>query len=144
VDGRGLIGSWFRFLWNLVRSSIEMSTKADGVVDLMVGLFVLAIVATIVVLPLLIITFFWIISRFVQMLRSVPSTIPTAGWQPTHSAPAGGMRAWASPDSSTPPVTSLNERLDLTVDRRSGDWALVRASNGWSGWVDARRLVPRS
>jgi len=35
------------------------------------------------------------------------------------------------------------ERVELVVDQHSGDWALVRAVNGWTGWVDYRRLIPR-
>jgi len=25
----------------------------------------------------------------------------------------------------------------------AGDWALVGAANGWTGWVDGRLLVPK-
>jgi hypothetical protein len=39
---------------------------------------------------------------------------------------------------------NLGGRLELVVIERAGDWARVGASNGWSGWVDGRRLVPRS
>jgi len=28
----------------------------------------------------------------------------------------------------------------VAVVERKGDWARVTASNGWSGWVDGRRL----
>jgi hypothetical protein len=51
------------------------------------------------------------------------------------------MPAWPAPDPSVPPGVTLAERLDLRVVERAGDWAHVVASNGWSGWVDARRLV---
>lgn len=60
----------------------------------------------------------------------------------THRVPAGGMPAWAAPDPSRPPVVNLAANLDLRVAERAGDWARVVASNGWSGWVDARRLLP--
>jgi len=65
------------------------------------------------------------------------------GWPWTHLVPAGGIPAWAAPDPSRPPVVNLAERVQLVIDQRAGDWALVRAQNGWSGWVDGRRLVPR-
>jgi hypothetical protein len=68
---------------------------------------------------------------------------PAPEWPWTHLVPAGGIPAWAAPDPSRPPVVNLAERVQLVVDQRAGDWALVRAQNGWSGWVDARRLVPR-
>jgi SH3-like domain-containing protein len=37
----------------------------------------------------------------------------------------------------------LNAGLELQLLQQVGDWAQVRASNGWTGWVDARRLLPR-
>jgi hypothetical protein len=40
-------------------------------------------------------------------------------------------------------TTPLAGGLDLQVIQRVGDWARVVAVNGWSGWVDARLLVPR-
>jgi hypothetical protein len=64
-------------------------------------------------------------------------------WAPTHLVPPGGMAAWDAPDPSRPPIYNLPERLELVVDSRSGAWALVRAVNGWRGWVDGRRLVGR-
>jgi uncharacterized protein with WD repeat len=69
-----------------------------------------------------------------------PLSPPT--WSPTHAVPAGGIPAWVSPDPSLPPVVSLAEGLDLVVEGTYGDWALVRAVNGWAGWVDGRRLIP--
>jgi hypothetical protein len=54
------------------------------------------------------------------------------------------MAAWAAPDPSRPPVVNLSERLELVVESRAGAWALVRAVNGWRGWVDGRRLIDRS
>lgn len=64
-------------------------------------------------------------------------------WIPTHVVPAGGMAAWAAPDPTQAPVVTLAERLELAVDERAGDWARVRAVNGWTGWVDGRLLVAR-
>jgi hypothetical protein len=66
-----------------------------------------------------------------------------AAWLPTHSVPSGGMAAWDSPDASRQPVVPLMPGLDVVVEQRSGDWALVRDANGWTGWVDARALVAR-
>ena len=64
-------------------------------------------------------------------------------WAPTHLVPPGGMAAWDAPDPSRPPIYNLPERLELIVESRAGAWALVRAVNGWRGWVDGRRLVDR-
>ena len=32
---------------------------------------------------------------------------------------------------------------DKVLPRSAEYWAQVRAVNGWTGWVDARRLLPR-
>ena len=61
---------------------------------------------------------------------------------PTHEVPAGGMSAWAHPDPSLQPAARLEARVQLRVDETRGAWARVTGSNGWTGWVDARRLAP--
>ena len=68
---------------------------------------------------------------------------PPPAWRPTHLVPAGGMAAWAAPDPAHAPMVSLGGLLELVVVERAGDWARVVAVNGWSGWVDGRRLIPR-
>jgi RsiW-degrading membrane proteinase PrsW (M82 family) len=73
-----------------------------------------------------------------------PLTAPLpAAWAPTHLAPPDGLQSWDQPDGSRP-MTPLAPGLDLLVVQRIGDWAQVRAVNGWSGWVDARRLLPKA
>jgi hypothetical protein len=72
-----------------------------------------------------------------------PPTAPATAWAPTHRAPPDGLQSWDQPDASRP-MTPLAAGLDLVIVQRIGDWAQVRAVNGWSGWVDARRLVARS
>jgi RsiW-degrading membrane proteinase PrsW (M82 family) len=72
-----------------------------------------------------------------------PLPPPLPGWAPTHRAPDEGMAAWAAPDPTRAPMVSLGGRLELIVVDRAGDWARVVAVNGWTGWVDGRRLVPR-
>jgi hypothetical protein len=62
-------------------------------------------------------------------------------WSPTHFVPMGGLPAWDYPDPNRPPIAVLNARLGLVVEAVAGDWALVRAVNGWRGWVDGRRLT---
>ena len=73
---------------------------------------------------------------------AAPPPAPS-GWAPTHLVPPGGMAAWDAPDPSRPAMLHLPERLELVVDSRAGAWALVRAINGWRGWVDGRRLIDR-
>jgi RsiW-degrading membrane proteinase PrsW (M82 family) len=62
---------------------------------------------------------------------------------PTHSAPAQGLASWQIPDPAGP-QTLLAGNLDLEIVARVADWAQVRASNGWTGWVDGRRLVSKA
>ncbi len=56
--------------------------------------------------------------------------------------PAGGLDAWAQPDPTQAPVARLDPGLAVWPVERRGDWTQVRCSNGWSGWIDGRRLTP--
>ena len=71
-------------------------------------------------------------------VRAQPRVVP---WSPSASVPAGGMMAWASPDPATPSVAALDAGLPLMMEATLDDWAQVRATNGWRGWVDGRLLV---
>lgn len=62
-------------------------------------------------------------------------------WVATHAVPPGGMSAWAEPNPEIQPSAQLEARVRVSVSERRGDWARVVGSNGWTGWVDARRLV---
>ncbi len=64
-------------------------------------------------------------------------------WTPNARVPAAGMPAWDYPDPSRQPVVTLAPGLDLLVAEQAGDWVRVVAVNGWTGWVDGRRLLPR-
>jgi RsiW-degrading membrane proteinase PrsW (M82 family) len=68
---------------------------------------------------------------------------PTAAWRPTHLVPPGGMAAYGAPNPASRPIANLPERLELVVETRAADWAMVRAVNGWRGWVDGRLLLFR-
>jgi len=74
---------------------------------------------------------------------ATPLTPPTApaglGWRPTHRVPQGGLQSYVTPGGA--PSTALDGGLPVQVVERLGDWAHVVAWTGWSGWVDARRLV---
>jgi hypothetical protein len=61
--------------------------------------------------------------------------------RPTQIVPPEGLPYWSAPDPSLPPLGTLAANLQVTLENRAGDWAQVKASNGWHGWVDARRLV---
>ncbi|MBM4409442.1 MAG: PrsW family intramembrane metalloprotease [Chloroflexi bacterium] len=71
---------------------------------------------------------------------AVPPAPAPPAWAPTHLAPPDGLQSWDQPDASRP-MTLLAAGLPLVVVQRVGDWAQVRAVNGWTGWVDGRRLV---
>jgi hypothetical protein len=65
----------------------------------------------------------------------------TPGFTPTHVVPNGGLQAWATPDPSQPAVATIEARVEVIVREERGAWAEVLCSNGWSAWVDGRRLV---
>ncbi len=67
---------------------------------------------------------------------------PPAAFAPTHRVPAEGLASWALPNPAGT-GTALSGGLELQLVAWVGDWAQVRASNGWMGWVDARRLIAR-
>ena len=68
------------------------------------------------------------------------SASPT-DFTPTHVVPSGGLQAWASPDPSQPVVATIEARVEVVVREERGAWAEVVCNNGWSAWVDGRRLV---
>jgi len=77
-----------------------------------------------------------------QMQTQPAAQSPAAPtWSPTHFVPMGGLPAWDYPDPNRRPIAVLNARLGLVLEAVAGDWALVRAVNGWRGWVDGRRLT---
>ncbi|WP_062990197.1 SH3 domain-containing protein [Nocardia anaemiae] len=66
----------------------------------------------------------------------------TPAFHPTHQVPANGMPAWATPDSTRPPVARIDPRVELQILERSGDWAHIACNNGWTAWVDGRAIEP--
>ncbi|MCQ0021562.1 hypothetical protein M4914_00265, partial [Streptomyces somaliensis DSM 40738] len=50
------------------------------------------------------------------------------------------MPAWETPGTARPTVP-LDPFLPVRLLERTGDWARVLCSNGWSAWVDGRLLV---
>jgi hypothetical protein len=61
---------------------------------------------------------------------------------PTHRVPQDGLRAYTDADASAAPAATLDPGLEVQVLTRWGDWAYIRCTNGWSAWVDGRRLHP--
>ncbi|MGH2712107.1 MAG: DUF2510 domain-containing protein [Actinomycetota bacterium] len=62
-------------------------------------------------------------------------------WTASHRAPDEGLSVWDQPDPSIDAREEIGGGVELQVTQVSGDWALVKAENQWSGWVDARLLV---
>jgi hypothetical protein len=81
-----------------------------------------------------------------QALAATPASAATVPDQTqagaTSVVPPEGLSAWAAPDPAAAPIATLEAGLQLQVVERAGDWAKVLASNGWTGWVDARLLLP--
>lgn len=71
-----------------------------------------------------------------------PPAVGAPGWAPTHAVPVSGVWAWDMPDPSRPPMVSLAPGVQLSIIEQQGAWARVLGSNGWTGWVDGRLLVP--
>lgn len=61
-------------------------------------------------------------------------------FRPTHVVPRHGMPAWEEPDPSRP-TADLDPLLPVQLTESRGDWGHVLCSNGWSAWVDGRRLL---
>lgn len=75
-----------------------------------------------------------------------PSVVAAAppiaeAWVPSHRVAGASQTAWAVPDPRYPPMATLAGGVDLRLVEQTGEWARVVASNGWTGWVDARLLV---
>ncbi len=71
-------------------------------------------------------------------LPSVPAS--QAPWTPTHRVPSTGMACYAAPDPATASGVRLDPWLDVQVIESRQGWSQVRCSNGWTTWVDGRRL----
>ncbi len=61
-------------------------------------------------------------------------------WTATHRVPSGGIPTWAAPDPTAEPGPNLDPGLEVQVVEDRGDWSRVVCDNGWSCWVDRRRL----
>lgn len=65
-------------------------------------------------------------------------------WQATHGVPVGGLDAYELPDPALAPIARLDAGLPVQVGEELGAWARVVCSNGWTAWVDGRRLDRRA
>lgn len=65
----------------------------------------------------------------------------SGGFLATHVAPPDGLQAWDQPDGTRPVVATVQPGVRMQLVEQRGAWGRVLFSNGWQGWVDARRLV---
>ena len=77
----------------------------------------------------------------VQPAPAQPAPATGVPWTRSHVVPAGGMPAWDAADPNRAPIATLPAGVELQLVRTYGGWGLVQAANGWSGWVDASKLV---
>ncbi|MFN2569919.1 MAG: SH3 domain-containing protein [Candidatus Dormibacteria bacterium] len=73
-----------------------------------------------------------------------PAPASTPAWTPSHRVPPAGMDAWAQPDPTQRAIARIDGGVPLQVTETAGAWAHILCSNGWTGWVDFRILVPAS
>jgi len=67
-----------------------------------------------------------------------------ASWAATHIIPDDGLDSRTAPDPALAADVRLGAGLQVRLLKRSGDWAQIDASNGWTGWVDGRLLVDQT
>jgi len=69
MDLRNLLGRWLHFFVGLILMTVAMVTAADGIGSMIAGLVALTVVATIVAIPLIVITALWAITTVFGFLR---------------------------------------------------------------------------
>jgi hypothetical protein len=69
-------------------------------------------------------------------------TLPGAPWEPTHRAPTEGLSIRRRPDPAFAEIRPIAGGVEVRVQMREGDWALVETEQGARGWADGRRLEP--
>jgi hypothetical protein len=80
----------------------------------------------------------------VEDVPDVPATSTTVDpSRPTHVVPPAGLPAWTRPDASSgQPVPVAGSTTLEVLEWQPSGWARVVASNGWTGWLDGRQLLP--
>lgn len=74
--------------------------------------------------------------------KATTGTRPTVDWRPTHIIPQEGLGARIQPNLTSPLMGVLAGGTQVEVLEQVGVWAHVLTTQGWSGWVDGRALVP--
>jgi ABC-type multidrug transport system permease subunit len=78
--------------------------------------------------------------RHAELVAAASGVAVAGSFTPMVRTPPDGLPSWQLPDPSGP-TTFVNGNVALTILQRIDDWAQVRGSNGWIGWVDGRKLA---
>jgi len=120
--------------WGIVYIVVAVATLG-------VGGIVTAIIGFIEGIVLLVMSDAEFQRKYPPVAPNAQQTAALAVFVPTMRVPPEGLTSWAKPDPNGP-STPLAGGLVVAEANRADDWVQVRASNGWVGWVDGRRLVP--
>lgn len=74
-------------------------------------------------------------TAMVDAARTLPEELL---WEPTVQTTPPGLAWWTVPDGTQPATGRVDAGVPLMIVARAGEWAQVRAINGWTGWVDGR------
>lgn len=125
-------------LFSLIPAAIANSKGRSGVGWWLIGLLISPLLAAIIVA---------VLSdprvdaqRHAELVAAASGGVSAGSFVPMVRTPPTGLPSWQRPDPSGPTVP-VNGNVALTILQRVDDWAQVRGSNGWIGWVDGRKLV---
>jgi hypothetical protein len=76
--------------------------------------------------------------------QGVPARAVGTFWQGTHLTPPTGVPAWSEPNPALAPFATIPGNVEVMVVNVYGEWAQVRAVNGFVGFVDLRTLQPKT
>ncbi len=77
----------------------------------------------------------------------IPAAVPVsagpavAAWAPTHAIAPGGPTPYYARQDPAAPAGAVEAGVQVRLLVVDVGWAQVDASNGWSGWLDARALA---
>ena len=70
-----------------------------------------------------------------------PPPPPPEHWTATHLIPEGRLVARDVPNANAPGLFRSQALVEVQVVETNGVWARIVTEDGWTAWVDARRLV---
>ena len=70
-----------------------------------------------------------------------PPPAPPEHWTATHLIPEGRLVARDVPNANAPALFRSQALVEVQVVETKGVWARITTEDGWTTWVDGRRLV---